>query len=46
MNPRQPSLTEQVAYGIIVLLGEENKDWEYPETDPEWWAVHLFNSQN
>ena len=46
MDLRQPTLACQIAYAIIVLLGEEDKDWEYPETDPDWWAVHLFNSQN
>jgi len=35
-------------YGLICLLGEENVDWEYMETDLDWWAVRfiVLNIQN
>jgi len=35
-------------YGLICLHGEENVDWEYLETDLDWWAVHFvaLNIQN
>jgi len=27
---------------VIVLLGQEDGDWEFIETDPNWWALHLL----
>ncbi|MBA7537388.1 hypothetical protein ES705_29655 [subsurface metagenome] len=35
-------------YGLICLYGEENLDWEYLETDLDWWSVRIIalNLQN
>ena len=35
-------------YGLICLFGEEGLDWEYTETDLQWWAVRFIalNIQN
>jgi len=43
---RQVKLTEQRFYGLVVLLGQENRDWEYYETDPDWWAIRLRYRRN
>jgi hypothetical protein len=43
---KQPELTDVICYGIIVLLGQENRDWEYYETDPDWWTCRLWLSRN
>lgn len=29
-------------YGLICLFGEQDADWEYYETDPNWWAVRFI----
>lgn len=35
-------------YGLIVLYGQQNHDWEYYPTDIDWWTVHFYalNIQN
>ncbi len=34
---KEPSLTEVICLGIIVLLGEEDKHWEYYKAWLEQW---------
>jgi len=29
------------ALSITILLGKEDELWEYIETDPGWWQLHL-----
>ena len=31
---------------IIMLLGEKGKDWDYYETDLDWWALRLWTRRN
>jgi len=35
-------------YGLICLFGQQDIDWEYFETDKDWWAVRFIalNIQN
>ncbi len=40
------TLIELICYALICLMGTEGKDWEYPETDPEWWTLHLYTRRN
>ena len=35
-----------ILLGMIVLLGVEDKEWEYFETDPAWWTVRLWTRRN
>ncbi|MCK4722499.1 MAG: hypothetical protein KAT75_04305 [Dehalococcoidia bacterium] len=35
-----------ILLGLIVLIGEEDRDWEYIETDPAWWTVRLWTRRN
>ncbi len=29
-----------------MLIGEEGIDFEYPETDPNWWWLRLYINRN
>ncbi len=29
-------------YGLICLYGVQDTDWEYLESDPEWWEVRFI----
>lgn len=40
------TLQNVIALGIILLLGSRGRDWEYYETDPEWWAIRLWTRRN
>lgn len=37
---------DSIWFGLICLFGEEDRHWEYYETDPDWWAVRLWISKN
>ena len=36
----------KVLEGLIVLIGEEDEDWCYEETDLDWWMVRLWPRKN
>ncbi|MBA7608640.1 hypothetical protein ES703_15819 [subsurface metagenome] len=42
----EPGVMDSIWYGVIVLFGEQDKDWEYIETDEDWWTVKLWIRRN
>ena len=40
------SLINLIALGIIFLLGTQGRDWEYYETDLDWWTLRLYLRRN
>ncbi|MBA7554620.1 hypothetical protein ES705_47247 [subsurface metagenome] len=42
----KPTLIDLVAFGILCLLGEQGRYWDYYETDPEWWQLRLWTRRN
>ena len=39
-------LTDLIFTGVIMLLGKEDEDWIYYETDLDWWGVRLWTRRN
>ncbi|MBA7588154.1 hypothetical protein ES708_30204 [subsurface metagenome] len=42
----EQTLADLISLGIICLIGEEDRDWEYYETDPDWWTLRLWLRRN
>lgn len=41
------TLVDLIATGIIMLLGEEGRDWDHYGCDgEEWWALRLWTRRN
>lgn len=40
------TLTNVISLGIVLLLGSEGVEWEYYETDPDWWTLRLWLRRN
>lgn len=32
--------------GYALLVGQEDTDWEAPETNPNWWTIRLWTRRN
>jgi len=39
-------VVDSICYGIIVLFGERGEDWDYLETDLDWWQLRLWIRRN
>lgn len=42
----QETINNVIALGIILLLGTRGRDWDFYETDLEWWEVRLWTRRN
>lgn len=40
------NLTDLIFTALIMLIGEEGRDWEYYEQDPYWWEWRLWTRIN
>jgi len=43
---KELNLTDLIFPALIMLIGEEGKDWEYYETDLDWWELRLWTRIN
>lgn len=43
---KELNLTDLIFTALIMLIGEEGKDWEYYEQDPDWWELRLWTRIN
>ncbi|MBA7624689.1 hypothetical protein ES703_32101 [subsurface metagenome] len=49
MERAEVGVIDSIFYGIIVLLGERGKDWDYDKdlfNDPLWWTLRLWSRRN
>ena len=40
------TLPHDPLHDFCMLIGDEGVDWDYYETDPDWWALRLFTRRN
>lgn len=43
---RELTLAELLFTLLLMLLGDEGKDWAYYENDANWWALRLYSRIN
>jgi len=43
---KKQSTVDLVFTLMVMLLGEEGKDWIYYETDSDWWTLRLYTRRN
>jgi len=43
---KEKSIVDLVFTLMIMLLGEEGKDWIYYEADSNWWTLRLWTRIN
>jgi len=40
------TLEDLIFIAITMLLGQEGEEWDYYETDLDWWSVRLYTRRN